>query len=71
MMEVFKYWLEKGADGLRMQAANHIYETENFSNEIIVDINGDRTARANLVIRNSVNQVLLDIGYYDKFMEFR
>lgn len=53
---MFRFWLERGVDGFRVQAANFLFETENLPFEGIVDINGDRTSRSNLDLQNSMNR---------------
>lgn len=48
MFEVLKYWMDKGADGFRIDAINHMFEAEDFANETYIDPNGDRTSYENL-----------------------
>lgn len=55
---MFRFWLEKGVDGFRVQAANFLFETNNLPSEQMVDAAaGDRTSRANLIIRHGTNQI--------------
>lgn len=51
-----RFWFQQGIDGLRVDAI-HVYETEGLTNEVYVNINGDRNSRANLILTSSINRV--------------
>lgn len=56
MMAVFKHWLVEGADGFRIDAINHLYEVENLSNELVVNINGDMGSYDNFYHTATMNR---------------
>lgn len=56
MLEIIEYWLKQGVDGFRIDAVR-VFEVETLANEIVVDINGDRESRNNLLHSNTVNRV--------------
>lgn len=60
MMNVFKVWLDRGADGFRIDAINHMFEADGLPNEEYVDANGDKTVYDNLVHDQTMNQVSSD-----------
>lgn len=45
---MLRYWLEQGADGFRIDAINHMYETIGLPDEPYIDINGDKNLYDNL-----------------------
>lgn len=57
MMETLKYWLEQGADGFRIDAINHMFETVGLPNELYVDENGDKSSYDNLIHNHTMNLV--------------
>lgn len=57
MMNVFKYWLEQGVDGFRVDAINHMYEATGLPNEEYVNANGDKTSYDNLIHTQTMNLV--------------
>lgn len=55
---IFKYWLERGVDGLRIDNANRMFETEGLPLEAFVNgSHGDRTLFDNLLHTHTVNRV--------------
>jgi glycosidase len=60
MMNVFKLWLDRGADGFRVDAINHMYETEGLPNEAYVNPGGDRKLYDNLIHTETMNRVSRD-----------
>lgn len=48
MKKVLKHWLDKGVDGFRIDAINHMFETEGHPNEPYIDENGDKTDYENI-----------------------
>lgn len=57
MIETLKYWLEKGADGFRIDAINHMFEVEGLPDEFYVDEDGDRNSYDNLIHNHTMNLV--------------
>lgn len=55
MLDILEYWLDQGADGFRIDAINHMFEDEEFHNEVYVDPSGDRTFYDNLIHDNTMN----------------
>jgi alpha-glucosidase len=48
MQKVLLFWLEKGADGFRVDAINHMFETRGEPDEPYVDENGDKNLWDNI-----------------------
>lgn len=48
MENVLKFWLDRGVDGFRVDAINHMFETESLPDEPYIDINGDKSLYDNL-----------------------
>jgi alpha-glucosidase len=48
MESVLTFWLEKGVDGFRIDAINHMFETVGLPDEPYIDPNGDKTSYDNL-----------------------
>ncbi|XP_070509653.1 maltase 2-like [Chironomus tepperi] len=46
--DVLLFWFEKGVNGLRIDAINHMFETEGFPDEPYIDEDGDTTHYDNL-----------------------
>ena len=59
MIDILKYWLVEGADGFRIDAINHMFETVGFPNETYIDPEGDKTAYDNLDHIHTMNRVNL------------
>lgn len=55
MLEILEYWLKEGADGFRIDAINHMFETEGLPNEQYVNASGDRTYYDNLIHVHTMN----------------
>lgn len=45
---MLRYWLNKGVDGFRIDAINHMVENADFLDEPYIDANGDKTDYENL-----------------------
>lgn len=41
MMDVLTYWMDLGADGFRVDAINHLYESASFTNQQMFDETAD------------------------------
>ena len=65
MLDVVKFWLIEGADGLRADAVNHLFESESLSDEPYIDPEGDRTQYDNLIHDHTVNMVKSSILFTD------
>lgn len=61
MMKILLYWLEQGADGFRIDAINHMFETKNLPNETYIDENGDKTVYDNLYHNHTMNLVRFNL----------
>lgn len=55
MIDILKYWLEEGADGFRIDAINHMFEVEDFADEIYIDPTGDKSSYNNLYHNHTMN----------------
>lgn len=64
MMGILEYWLERGADGFRIDAINHMFESASFSNEAHINITGDRTRYDNMLHTQTMNQVKASHSLY-------
>lgn len=60
MKNILKFWLEQGVDGFRIDAINHMFETEGLPDEAYIDINGDKTSYTNL---NHIHTMNLQESY--------
>ena len=58
-MEVIMFWLAEGADGFRVDAINHLYESEFLLDEEYINLEGDLTRYDNLVHSHTMNEVQL------------
>jgi alpha-glucosidase len=56
MLDILEYWLVQGADGFRIDAINHMFETEGLPSEVYVDPNGDRKSYDNLIHDHTMNR---------------
>ncbi|CRL00644.1 CLUMA_CG013904, isoform A [Clunio marinus] len=56
MLDVLRYWMERGADGFRIDAINHMFEVEGLPDETYIDPNGDLTSYDNLYHNITMNR---------------
>lgn len=56
MIDVFKHWLDEGADGFRIDAINHLFETVDMPDEVYYDPMGDLTSYDNLIHTHTMNR---------------
>ena len=54
------YWLDRGVDGFRIDAINHMFETEGLPDEPYIDEDGDELLYSNL---NHIHTMDLDESY--------
>lgn len=57
MIDTLKYWLERGADGFRIDAINHMFEVEGLPDEVYINENGDHNSYDNLIHNHTMNLV--------------
>lgn len=50
MLDNLLYWLEKGVDGFRIDAINHMFEIDTFEDQVPIDPNGDLTSYDNFYL---------------------
>lgn len=56
--DIFKYWLERGVDGLRVDHANRLFETNGLPTESMVNAShGDWTLFDNIIHTHTINRV--------------
>lgn len=55
-MDILEYWLEQGADGFRIDAINHMFESFNLDNERYVNASLDRSSYDNLIHDQTMNR---------------
>lgn len=48
MKKVLVFWLDRGVDGFRIDAINHMFETLGEPNEPYIDEDGDRLLYSNI-----------------------
>lgn len=60
MLNNLLYWLAKGVDGFRIDAINHMFETEGLPDESYINPDGDRTFYDNLYHNHTLD---LDESY--------
>lgn len=56
MLDILEYWLDQGADGFRIDAINHMFETDRLPSEVYVNPSGDRTSYDNLIHDHTMNR---------------
>lgn len=62
MKNIFRYWLNQGVDGFRIDAINHMFETEGLPDEEYIAPNVDKTVYSNLIHTHTMNLVsLIDV----------
>jgi alpha-glucosidase len=67
MFNVLTHWMDRGADGFRIDAINHMFEVDDFANETYIDPEGDLTFYDNLYHNHTRD---LD-GCYEVVFEWR
>lgn len=72
MLDVLEYWLKEGADGFRIDAINHMFETDGLPNEVYVNENEDKSLYDNLIHNHTMNLVssMSQILLVDLFIRF-
>lgn len=57
MLDVLEHWLKEGADGFRIDAINHMFETVGLPDEAYVDEDEDKSLYDNLIHNHTMNLV--------------
>ena len=60
IFSVLEYWMERGADGFRIDAINHMFEDQSFADESLISPDGDPTRYDDLYHNLTLN---LDQSY--------